>query len=167
MYNHTADTVEYWTYEADIHCNVCARSRWGKALDAGLADEWDFPMDREGNYVLPVFDAEPARRHCGTCHVEIKKETSDERARADLYQSMQDTGHPLGYDTENLPDGFWMTVEREYVHYWGTIDYEYDDDPVSTAINMAADEWARDTLTMNREQEAAQYDRDLLRLMTA
>mgnify|MGYP003634184558 FL=1 len=162
MYNHTADTVEYWTYEADIHCDACARKRWGKALDAGLADDLDFPMDREGNYVMPVFDAEPARRHCGTCHRQIKEERSDARALADLYGQVLHTSHPLGYDTENLPDGFWLTVESTYVLYWGTIDYEYDSDPVSTAIDMAAVKWARDTLTMNREQEAAQYDRDLL-----
>ena len=162
------ESVLYWTWCADTYCDYCARKAFGnRALDDGLADTADYPLDGEGNYVQPAFTHPHTRIFCGGCHVEIQARRSNELALAEFEHlcSRGRTYHPLAYDPEDLPHGFWNTVEREFLDYWGTIEFDHDDDPVSTCVDSAMDEWAADVLRMNREAEAATYDRDFLSFM--
>ncbi|MDP2371904.1 hypothetical protein [Rhodoferax sp.] len=69
-----------YTYEADVHCPVCARARFAGAQElAGLSND-DFDehwlrmdlIDCEGNPIHPVFDIdEHDFTHCGTCGEEL------------------------------------------------------------------------------------------------
>jgi len=69
-------TVIGWTYDADLHCNACARERFGaRALDDGTA------VDDDGNTPLPVFasdETDPAGEYCGDCGAEIAEPWDDD-----------------------------------------------------------------------------------------
>lgn len=59
-----------WAYDADIHCNACARKRFGD--DVETADP--APEDSEGNEIHPVFasdEIDPTGEYCGDCGDEI------------------------------------------------------------------------------------------------
>ena len=69
-------TIEYWAFEADTHCNVCATARFGSD---GLEDP--DTTDSDGNPLHPVFHTDegplddrgnPAGVVCGSCGDEIK-----------------------------------------------------------------------------------------------
>ena len=67
-------TVIGWAYEADLHCEDCARARFGATLDAPDTE------DRDGNPVHPMFstDEAPAEgEYCGDCGAEISKPWED------------------------------------------------------------------------------------------
>jgi len=71
-----------YSYEADVHCIVCAGHdyRTGRLVRMGRPGEYDergLPMsliDNEGNPVRPIFstDERPeGGEHCGDCGAEI------------------------------------------------------------------------------------------------
>lgn len=70
-----------YTYEADVHCPACSRSRfWRHRLSHKPAAPHDYDrngidikqVDREGNPIHPVFDIdEHDFTHCGTCREEL------------------------------------------------------------------------------------------------
>ena len=66
-----------WAYEADTHCEDCARERFGRKLD----DDMTPPEDSEGNEVHPMFagDAhDPSGEYCGDCGAEIVEPAEDD-----------------------------------------------------------------------------------------
>lgn len=74
--------IRAYTFEADVHCPVCTRKRFGwrgavrkNMLAKGLADECgvsNYALDSERNPVRPVFDIDEdldgTFTHCGDCH---------------------------------------------------------------------------------------------------
>jgi len=56
-----------WVYEADLHCNACARARFG----CGLEESKEL-VDREGNPVHPVFLGDlKGDEVCGDCFARL------------------------------------------------------------------------------------------------
>lgn len=69
-YSQSATDVIGWAYDADLHCNRCARERFGDRLD----DDQNPPEDSEGNPIHPVFASEEfeGTPHCGDCGEELE-----------------------------------------------------------------------------------------------
>lgn len=86
-----------WTYEADIHCDDCARERFGyEALEDPDTE------DAEGNPLHPVYSWDFERtEYCGDCH--------------DLIFEYDDGSTEEEEEEEDycLPDGPWDTEEGE------------------------------------------------------
>jgi len=162
------ESVLYWTYEADTHCDYCARKRFGSAaLDAGLADTADYPEDAEGNYVLPVFKRRehPDRLSCGSCFKVIDRKGYEARLDAFIDSDRHYSTHPYALwfdDPETAPAGFEREV-RENIEFILAHYGEYAESGAVTtdAINEAADAWAEETLRLNAEAEADTYDGNL------
>lgn len=66
-----------WAYDADLHCDGCARERFGAKLD----DDENAPEDSEGNEVHPMFagdEHDPAGEFCGDCGGPIWEASDDD-----------------------------------------------------------------------------------------
>ena len=165
--NRLEESVLYWTYEADTHCDYCARKAWGSAaLDAGLADDADYPEDSEGNYVHPVFTrrTHPDRLSCGSCFKIIDREGYERRLDDFIDTARRGSRHPYAQDFNDpdlAPAGFESEV-RENVEFILAHYQEGDaSDILDAALDEAGDTWAEQTLRLNAESEAATYDGDL------
>lgn len=62
-------TILAYTYDADTHCTICARKRFGAGPDGEV-----YARDNEGNEARPVFSWDDLEAdyedgmYCGTCH---------------------------------------------------------------------------------------------------
>lgn len=99
-----------WSFDADLHCTACARTRFGKAL----FDEENPPEDREGNEVHPIFasDFDGDSENCGDCADPIfdaeDEDEDDEEFAADCHDC--EPGCPG--DSAHL-DGFCARAKAE------------------------------------------------------
>jgi len=100
-----------WAYDADIHCDDCARERFGSALD----DDQNPPEDSEGNPVHPVFagDEGSEDEHCGDCG-EALMEGVSQGANMDRVDELIGQGASFQDLVEVSLDekGFWRSVGR-------------------------------------------------------
>ena len=159
----------YYVYEADRHCEDCAEKRFTpEALrtlsDSEAREAW--PTDNERNYVTPIHVGRALSEwiYCGTCRKGIATETTIETAYYQLKCDMErNTHHPLveSYLEDTMGSHLRVIVDKEYLDYFGSWEYEYDDDVISTVLNAAVDRFVVEWLEAERELHDAAYDGDL------
>jgi len=165
--------VVAFTYQADIHCFRCTEKGFGRTgIQAAIDGEDSAPRDGEGNPIRPFYDydikaLEDDRRgiSCGTCMDLIEPIEEIVRQAWEDNWNRQRVYHVYDpdFDADSLPGFSWDAVKRDWIdacrsnEWWESVEV---DDCIESALNAYCEE----ILRLNRVQERATYELDLLDL---